>query len=71
MASLSEKNARLQEYRAAESAVLRNQSYSIKDRQFTKADLLTIQKGIKDLENEIAMMTQGGMRVRRVIPRDD
>jgi hypothetical protein len=69
--SLSTKQALLDEYIAAEIAVLKNQSYTIKDRTYTRADLAAIQKGRKDLEDEIAQIQAGGMKVKRVLFRDD
>ena len=43
------KNERLRKYLEAEEAVLLNQSYTIRNRVFTRADLDTIRKVIKDL----------------------
>ena len=43
------KNDRLRKYLEAEDAVLLNQSYTIRNRTFTRADLDTIRKVIKDL----------------------
>ena len=71
MASLAEKRSLLQEYIKAEKAALKNQSYTIKDRTFTRADLAAIQRGRSTLESEIAQMERGGgIRVRRIVPRD-
>ena len=43
------KNDRLRKYLEAQEAVLLNQSYTIRDRALTRADLDTIRKVIKDL----------------------
>ena len=43
------KNDRLRKYLEAEDAVLLNQSYTIRNRTLTRADLDTIRKVIKDL----------------------
>ena len=42
-------NAKTRKYLEAEDAVLLNQSYTIRNRTFTRADLDTIRKVIKDL----------------------
>ena len=61
-----------QEYIKAEEACLSNQSYTIKDRTYTRADLGDIQRGRKELAEQIALIQQGGgIRVRRFVPRDD
>ena len=43
------KNERLRRYLEAEEAVLLNQSHTIRNRVFTRADLDTIRKVIQDL----------------------
>ncbi len=70
MATLAEKRGLLQEYIKAEKAALKNQSYTIKDRTYTRADLSAIRRGRESLESEIAQIEHGGMRVRRIVPRD-
>lgn len=45
--TLSQAEARLQQYLAAEEAVLTGQSYTIAGRSLTRADLVDIQKGIE------------------------
>lgn len=58
-------------YITAEKAVLKSQSYTIKDRTFERADLKTITaerrrwQGIVD-----SLLSGGGMKVRRVLFRD-
>lgn len=69
--TLAEKRVLLREYVAAEKAVLLGQSYTIKDRTLTRADLTSIQRGRSKLESEIQSLDGGGaMKVRRVLFRD-
>lgn len=63
------KNAELVLYREALAAILKNQSYTIKDRTYTRATLSEVRKGIKDLENEIAKIERGGIRTGFGFPR--
>jgi hypothetical protein len=70
--SVSECRLLLSEYIAAERAILKNQSYTIGDKTYVRANLTSVRNGRKDLETRLAQLTQGGsMRVRRVLPRDD
>jgi len=70
--TLAEVQARLDRYLAAETAILKNQSYTIGTRTYTRANLKWIQEQIKNLRAEItALSGTGSMRVRRVIFRDD
>lgn len=48
----------LAKYRAAETAVLLGQSYSLGGKTVTRADLNAIRSGISDLENRIAVRTR-------------
>lgn len=48
---------RLELYYEAERKVLRGQSYTLGNRQLTRANLSEIQKAIKDLENELEQLT--------------
>ena len=48
---------RLELYYEAERKVLRGQSYTLGNRQLTRASLSEIQKAIKDLENELEQLT--------------
>ena len=43
-------------YYEAERKVLRGQSYTLGNRQLTRANLSEIQKAIKDLENELEQL---------------
>jgi regulator of sirC expression with transglutaminase-like and TPR domain len=65
---------RLAEYKLCESAILLNQSYTIKDRSFTRADLGVVQKAINDLQSQIDAINNGGgtgiIRTKRVVMRD-
>ena len=69
--TLAEAQEMLQLHKAALKAVLLNQSYTIKDRSYTRADLRSIQSGIDKWGDIVAQIQFGGAsRVRRVIPRD-
>ena len=50
------------EYLAAETAVLKGQSYSIAGRKFTRADLEMIQNGIQFWSNELTKLRTRGSR---------
>jgi len=72
MATLAEIQARLNEYRTAESRILKNQSYTIGTRTFTMANLKSVQAEIKKLEAQLKGASgTATMRVRRVMFRDD
>ena len=47
---------RLEIYYEAERKVLRGQSYTLGNRQLTRANLSEIRKAIKDLENELEQL---------------
>lgn len=69
--TLAEATEMLNLHKEALKAVLLNQSYSIKDRSVTRANLADIQKGITDWSNIVAQIKfGGGARVRRAIPID-
>ena len=59
---------RLELYYEAERKVLRGQSYTLGNRQLTRANLSEIRKAIKDLENELEQL-EGRLRgfSRRVV----
>lgn len=63
--------SRLNNYLAAESAVLKAQEYVIGQgstaRRVTRANLAEIQKGITDTRGEIAQLESSTQRARRVI----
>ena len=66
---LTLKQAELVLYRSALAAILINQSYTIKDRTYERANLGEVRKGIKDLEKEIAKIQRGGIRTGLGFPR--
>ena len=69
--TLTEVKERLAAYLAAEVSILKSQSYTIKDRTLTRADLRYVQAEIRRLQTLVDQMEAGGSaRVRRVIPRD-
>lgn len=62
---------RLDNYIAAETAVLKRQSYAIAGRQMTLADLSEIRKGIADCQSLLSTLTlraQGRGRSRVIVP---
>lgn len=62
--------ARLQSYLDAEAAVLTGQSYTISGRALTRADLDSIQQGIKIWDDRIAdLELKASGRGRAVVPR--
>lgn len=68
---LADLKRRLAEYKVCESAILMNQSYTIKDRTFTRTDLVEVRKAIDELQQQINGMENGGnIHVRRVVFRD-
>lgn len=69
--TLAQAETMLAEYLAAESAVLKGQSYTIKDRTLTRANLSAITKERKYWETKVDAITNGGsIRVRRSVPSD-
>lgn len=68
--TLAQAQEQLDRYIAAETAVLNNQSYTIGDRQLTRASLPYIQKGIETWNNRVQMLSlaQRG-RSRSITPR--
>lgn len=70
--TLQEAKQMLQKYIAAEQAVLKNQSYTIGTRTFTRANLTSIRNGRIEWQNIVKQLSgQGGMKVRRIVFRDD
>lgn len=58
-------------YITAEETVLTGQSYQIKDRTLTRANLREIRKGRAEWSTLVGRLEHGGgVRSRRVIPRD-
>ncbi|MCT2347132.1 hypothetical protein M4D71_23560 [Niallia taxi] len=70
MASIREENLqkRLENYYAAEEAILSSQEYSINGRSLKRADLGTVQKTIKELEMQLESLS-GRRRISYGIPR--
>lgn len=69
--TLQEATEMLNLHKEALKSVLLNQSYTIKDRTVTRADLDSIQRGLKEWSNIVAQIKfGGGTRVRRIIPID-
>lgn len=69
--TLAQAEARLAAYLAAEEAVLANQSYTIGDRTFTRADLAKIQDGIITWDSRVKSLSvsvSGRGRTRTVRP---
>lgn len=70
---LSRLKERLNQYYDAESKILKGQSYTIGSRQLTRANLADVQKTIKELEADVAIMERRGTtrrRSSRAIPLD-
>jgi len=64
----------LNQYIAAEKAVLQGQAYTIGNRSLTRANLNAIREGRKEWEaivEQLSTVGGGSMRVRRIVPRDD
>lgn len=55
---------------AASTAVATGQSYTIGGRSLTRADAEQIRKNITYFQNLVQSLSQGGMTVKTVIPRD-
>lgn len=70
--TLASARSMLSQYIAAEEAVLKNQSYTIGTRTYTRANLTSIRNGRKEWQKAVDQFSgTGGMRVRRILPRDD
>lgn len=68
--SLAQAQAQLDAYLAAETAVLSGQRYKIADREMTRADLETIQAGIKIWNDRVVQLSNralGRSRARTVV----
>jgi len=72
MATQAEIQARLTRYLEAETAILKNQSYTIGTRTYTRANLRSVQEEIRALQAQLTgAVSSGTMRVRKIIFRDD
>ena len=69
--TLLAKKELLAAYQQAEIAILKGQNYTIKDRSLDRADLEDVQKGKKQLEQDIAMLENGGIKISLGVPRGD
>jgi len=72
---LTHTQTRLQAYYDAEIAVLAGQAYTLGSRSLTRADLVEIKKGIKELENLVEELKavdegRGHRRAFRITIRD-
>jgi hypothetical protein len=68
--TLAQAEAQLAAYLAAETAVLSGQSYEIANRRLTRADLATIQEGIKVWSARVETLSAssaGTGRVRTIV----
>lgn len=61
-------DAQLAAYLAAETAVLAGQSYELNGRKVTRADLSSIQDGIKIWNSRAQSLARGGLSVRGATP---
>lgn len=73
--TIEQLQARLAAYLEAETAILKNQRYTIGDRRFERADLAVVQRAIEDLRRQIDSMQAGTNmrngkrgRIRYVVP---
>jgi hypothetical protein len=66
--TLSDAEAQLAKYIAAETAVLNNQSYTIGGRALTRANLKDIQVGIERWDARVKRLSNSGIKVRGATP---
>jgi len=67
--TIEQATAKLEQYLAAEEAVLTGQRYRMGERELTRADLSAIQEGITLWNGRCQRLNRGGLSVREVIPR--
>lgn len=70
--TLAQAQAKLDEYLAAETAILAGQEYVIDNRRLKRADLASIQMGIKAWDGrckELGLREEGRSRKRIGVPR--
>ena len=68
--TLAQAQAKLDEYLAAETAILSGQSYKIGERELRRADLAVIQQGIDTWNRRVGELTaSSGGRRRAIVPR--
>lgn len=68
--SLATAQEMLDLYIEAEKTVLKNQSYTIKDRTFTRANLAIITRERAKWQQVVDGLSGRGIRSRRAVPRD-
>jgi hypothetical protein len=68
--SLATAQEMLNLYIEAEKAILKNQSYTIKDRTFTRANLSIVARERARWRREVDRLSGRGIRARRAVPRD-
>jgi len=66
--TLSDLKLRLAQYLTAEAAILKGQSYTIKDMTMTRANLDTVKKTINELQQQINQIEGGGIRIQLGVP---
>ncbi len=64
MATLTELQTDLQNYKTARDKILNGQSYTIGSRQLRRPDLAEIEKRIEYLEHRIAMLDNNSGRIK-------
>lgn len=70
--TLAEATALKNEYRVCLSKILKNQSYTIAETTYTYANIKYVQEQFDKYDKLVSRLGgSGGMRVRRVVPRDD
>lgn len=68
--TLAQAQARLDQYLAAEEAILAGQSYKIGERQLNRANLAEVQAGIKIWDQRVTEKAAGASgRSRAIVPR--
>ena len=70
--TLAEATAQLDAWKAASLAIAKNQSYKIRDREFTRADARHIKQMLDYFSVLVGRLTysQGGIRARQFVMRD-
>jgi len=67
--TLSQAEAKLAEYLAAETKVLAGQDVVIDGDRLTRADLEAIQKGVEIWNARVNRLSKTGLKIREVVPR--
>jgi len=67
--TLADAEAKLKQYLDAEEKILLGQKVSLNGKDLTRADLESVQKGIKIWNARVSQLSRtGGIKVREVIP---